>query len=717
MRTTGLKAKYGGRSGLIFRSTLPVLLIASAARSYAAEAAEEKKADDSATEYRNWVEVGGGSVFSIDGDRPAFQQRRSLQRGGFGGIEDLHYEQDVGKRGLLTLDGRAIYDNHDYNVRVGLSHPDIGYVRGGYREFRTWYDGSGGFFPPNDLWFSLYDEDFSLDRGEAWVEGGLTLPDWPEIRLRYSYDRRDGRKDSTSWGDTGLTGLPSNNLRGIVPSFWDIDEQRHTIELDARHDIGNTVFGAGVRYELSDNDNSRNMRRRPGELPPVTPAPGFDRFVTHREGFESDLFNAHGFTETRFGAKVLFTTGYSFTTLDTDISGSRIYGSDYDPVYDPLFARRQNRDHGFLDLGGGSQLQQHVVNANLMLTPWEHVTIVPSVRFEHQDQEGQASFLETSVSSSLVTTETPIENTRDRGFSDLSEGIEVRYTGLTNWAFYVRSEWLQGEGDLEERESEADTGLVFRETDSTRFTQKYVAGANWYPYRRFNVGGQYYFKSRENDYDHSLDSTDNDLSSGDRYPAFFKGQDFSTHDANVRTTWRVLPNLTLVSRYDFQISDIDTHPDELREVQTAESIAHIFSQSISWTPLSRLYVQGSLNYVLDQTDTDATEATPGTNLVQQGENNYWNATALVGVVLTEKTDFQAHYSYYRADNYEDNSDVTVPYGAGAEDHAVMGTLIHRLSKRMQVSLRYGFFAGHDQTYGGHNDYTAHMVYSTLRYVF
>ena len=47
-----------------------------------------------------------------------------------------------------------------------------------------------------------------IDRGEAWIELGLRVPDWPEITFRYSHEFRDGQKDSTIWGDTTLTGLP-----------------------------------------------------------------------------------------------------------------------------------------------------------------------------------------------------------------------------------------------------------------------------------------------------------------------------------------------------------------------------------------------------------------------------------------------------------------------------------------------------------------------------
>ena len=86
-------------------------------------------------------------------------------------------------------------------MKTAISHPDKGFIRAGFEQFRTWYDGSGGFSPRSNAWVTLYREDLALDRGAAWIEGGLTLPDWPIITLKYSYLFREGKKDSTSWGD------------------------------------------------------------------------------------------------------------------------------------------------------------------------------------------------------------------------------------------------------------------------------------------------------------------------------------------------------------------------------------------------------------------------------------------------------------------------------------------------------------------------------------
>jgi hypothetical protein len=690
-----------------------------------AKAAPEPAAEEQLGEYNNWLTLGVGHFF-VNGDEAQFMRRRQHSAGTFGGVEDLHFEQAFGKKGIFEIDGRGIFDENDYSLRLSASDPDKGFVRAGYREFRTWYDGSAGFSPKSNAWVSLYNEELHVDRGEAFIEAGLTVPDWPVLSLRYSYQFREGRKDSLSWGDYNLNiGAAGTNLRGIVPTFWKIDENRHIVDADVKHAIGKTEFGVGARYEISDNDNSRNIHRRPGELPPVA-TPGTDRFVTQKEGVHTDLFNVHAFTETRFTEQLLFTMGYSYTTMDTDISGSRIYGSDYDPLYDPVYARRQQRDEGFLNLGGGAELHQHVANLNLMFAPVQDLTLVPSVRIEEQNQTGVSHFTETDVGAGpgFLATQTDLTNTKERQFIDVTESLEARYTGIPKWSFYTRGEWLQGQGDLEETETEAPSGpvAIFRETDVDRLTQKYTLGANWYPHGKVNLGGQYYYKIRQNDYDHEVDSTVfAPPATNDFYPAFIRQQDFDTHDVNFRVTWRALPNLTLVTRYDFQLSSIDTQgttdPNGVRlnKLESAEMTSHIISESISWSPLARLFLQGSVSYVLDQTDTPANDLGGGaTDLVLAAKNDYWNASVLAGFALDSKTDLQAQYFCYFADNYEDNSSVSVPYGAEGKEHGVTASVLRRIHRNILLKLTYGFFSHHDRTSGGHNDYTAHMVYSSMQ---
>jgi len=673
-------------------------------------------------EYNNSVTVGVGHFFT-SGDNAAFMRRVQYPSGTFGGLEELHFEEAVGKKGLFELDARGIFENEDYSIAVGIRDPDVGFLRGGYTQFRTWYDGSGGFSPTSNAWVSLYNEELHVDRSKAWVEGGLTLPGWPVIGVGYSYDKRDGKKDSTSWGDYSLSGNNSN-LRNIVPTFLDLDEQRHTVHADINHIIGKTTFGAGVRYENDDIDDSRNIARRPGD-------PVRERTVTQVDNTDADILNARGFSETRFSPKAMLAVGFSFTRLDTDVAGSRIYGPDYNSPFNPLYANRQANDEGFLDLSGGSRVDQYVANVNFMLTPWTNFTIVPSLRIEHQEQVGVAMFTETRVTNAANPVSlTDVVNRRERDFTDVTESLEARYKGITNWTFYARGEWLEGQGRLKESEFDVeDQGVgpvqLQRDTDSERFVQKYTVGANWYPHRKVNLSSQYFYRSRRNDYDHNVDSTIyNPPATNNLYPAFIERHEFNTHDVNVRMTFRPLAGLTLVSRYDYQLTTYQTKGGinnagiALNEIESAEATAHIFSQSASWSPLPRWYLQGSVSYAFQRTESPVSDLTgAAANLVQNAENDYFTANVLTGYALCPATDLQAQYLYYRADNYVDNSGYSVPYGAGVEQHGVTVALLNRLRKNLLWKIQYGYFTGHDQTSGGNNDYQAHLVYSSMQLLF
>lgn len=661
--------------------------------------------DEAATSYFNWANLSVGAAIS-NGDDAAFMHRHRMPDGFSGGVDEFHWEKFFGDNGLLQIDGRGIFDAHDYLLEIDVSDTEKGYIRAGYREFRSWYDGSGGFFPQNGQWLEVFDDELHLDRGEAWIEGGLTLPDMPVLTVRYVYSFREGKKGSTTWGPTGMTG--GFGTRNIVPSFYDIDEERNVVSADVRHTISNTDFGLGVRYEFSDQDNSRNMRLNPNE-------PVLDRHVTQNDEVETDLFNTHFFTETRFNEKVKFTTGYSFTTLDTDISGSRIYGPGYDPVYDPGFARRQPFDSGFIMLTGGSQLDQHVVHLNLMGRLFEHLTLVPSLRVEQRDVSSLSGYQDRNIS--MPTSLETFRADSDRGLLDVSERLELRYNGLEDWVFYARGDWTQGSGDLQETRMNSTQNrlLIDRDSDEDRFIQKYTVGANWYPLAQLNFGVQYYRKMQDVDYDHDRVFR----APGEfMYPGFITRQEFETDDFNIRATWRPLRTLTFITRYDIQFSTIDSAGLTLGKSETGETTVHVLSESITWTPWSRLYLQGNFSYIMNQTETPAADLSgSGENLLPDAKNDYWNVSALSGFVIDNKTDLQLQYLFYKADNYIDFSATGLPYGAEAEEHGVVGKLVRKMRDNLIWTLQYGFFTLNEHTSGGNNDYNAHVVASGVQYRF
>ena len=689
-------------------------------------------------EYKNWIELGIGGTWT-SGDKAQFEQEHHLPGDQvYGGITDMHYEHGVGEA-TLTVDGHALWDINDYDITVKLEQPKFGYLAAGFNAYRTWYDGNGGFFPPHGgTWFAPFFPEMHIDRDEVWIEFGLRVPDWPEITLRWSREIRDGQKDSTIWGDTNQTGggnALSGPTRKIVPSFRDIDEKRDIFAFDASKTFGNTDVLLGMRWEHIVDTDDLKMERNAGQILPP-PVAGRQRFVTQDLNDDIDLFSGHAITETRFTDNFWFTAGYSYTTLQNDLSGSRIFGTHFDSAFGEPVPQLAQRDHAFLDLAGIAQVKYHVVNANLFWMPFENLSVISGFRYTHESQDNNDMFLaEEPVANTPPFTPLtginppggfhfgpaqPVVGERTSDYDRFAERLDLRYTGIKDWLFYAEGEWEEETGHVFENQQNVGQEEVVEEDKDTNFLgQKYVVGLTWYPMTRLNLAAQYYHKIAEYDNDHLFNSSNQRL----------LDQDWNTDDANIRVTITpkipaCLGSLSLVSRYDFVYTTIDSqwfHEGEtFAEEQSGKITKHLIAETITWNPLARLYLQADGSVVLNQTETPASkiDLTPNTSpTVVNFRNDYWTVSALAGFLLDDKTDLNAGYSFFCANDHFKNTRVGQPYGLGATEHTVSAGIGHQFNKQVRVTLKYTYFDYRDSLYGGHNNYTAHSIFSGLQYRF
>jgi hypothetical protein len=680
-------------------------------------------------EYKNWIELGIGGVIT-SGDKAQFEQQHWLPGDQpYGGIQDLHFEGSLGKDGLFSVDGHGIWDAHDYDIQVQLSKPKLGYIKAGFTEFRSWYDGNGGFFPHNDVFFPPPFPEMHIDRGDAWIELGLRAPNWPEITIRYEHEFRDGQKDSTIWGDTSLTGLPVNPTRKIVPSFRDIDETRDIFSFEASKTFGNTDVLLGMRYEHNENNDSLNMERGAGQLPPVVPPPGQQRKVTQIQNDDVDLFSGHAITETRFSDSLWFTAGYSYTTLQNDLSGSRIFGTHWNSAFGEPVPTLGPFDEAFIDLAGTAQDKENLVNANLFWMPQENLAVLVGFRYTHQNLDTDSTFLaELPVPNTPPFTPinpaggfhfgppTPISGGEMADYDRFAERLELRYTGIANWVFYFQGEWEEEWGHVDEFQTDVLIGPSL-DKDTNALGQKYTIGFNWYPAMRLTLSGQYY---------HKISSYGEDIITA-QFPRLID-QDWNVDDLNVRITFHpkipaCLGTLAMVTRYDFVHTSIDSQwavfsdGELLAELQSGEVKQHVITESINWNPLARFYLQANVSYTLNQTDTPANniDLVPNTSpTVVNFRNDYWTVTSGIGYIIDDKTDFYSDFSFYCANDYFKNPAVAVPYGMGGTEYTASASITRQLTKNTRLLLRYGYYNYRDVTSGGHNNYQAHSLYSGLQ---
>jgi hypothetical protein len=647
--------------------------------------------------------VGGGTAL-LNGDRAAFQQITRHHMAGFGGIEDFLLVRESDES-LFKFEARVLPGDDNYRLAFHFEKPEKFYALAGFDQYRVWYDGSGGFFRPTNNAFRLFDEDLSLTRTRAWLELGTWTANQTLLSLRYDFAARDGTKNSTMWGDTNLVGA-RYGTRAIVPSLYDLDETTHTVAVDAGNDSQEVAkWHVGARYAQTKLNDKRHSRRRPNE--------SADRIVTTKDQTKTDLFAAHGFYARQINEKLTLSAGALVTDLDTNISGSRIYGQTFDPVFDPAYLRRQQRDEGYIDLTGQAQLKQTVLNLNSVYIPKENWSVRSSLRFENLHQETESEFIETNIGGgpAFAAILEELEGHHDKSWDELAESVEVRYTGMPNWTFNVEGNWIQGEGSMEEELIDVHTGAIGidRDTENERTSQKYSARANWYAKPGLSFAGQYYYKLNENEYDAVRDKTP--ATGADRYPAYITDQNFKTHDFNVRMSWRPASLLSLVTRYDYQLSTITSNEAGLNPVQSSELTSHIISESVTWTPVPRLFVSASVNVTFDQL------ATPAYRFVLNSDNNYVNGSLGGGYALAAKDDLYFDYSVYRADNFVDNSAVSLPFGVDQKQQAAYLTWVRRQSATLVYTVKYGYVTNRDETSGRRNNFDAHVIYAKVQYHF
>ena len=679
-------------------------------------------------EYKNWIELGIGGVIT-SGDRAQFEQEHRLPGDQvYGGIQDLHFEGTFDKNGVFSVDGHALWDFNDYDITVQLAKPNLGYIKAGYTEFRSWYDGNGGFFPHNDVFFDPAYPEMHIDRGDVWIELGLRAPNWPEITIRYDHEFRFGQKDSTVWGDTNQTGLlpPFTSTRKIIPSFRNIDEKRDIFSFEASKTIGNTDVLLGMRYEHNTDDYSLNTERGAGQLPPVVSPPGQQRKVTQQQNDDVDLFSGHGITVTRITDNFWFTAGYSYTTITNDLSGTRIFGTHWDEAFGEPVPTLNSRDHAFIDLAGMAQIKENLFNANLFWMPFENLSILSGFRYTHQNNDSESTFIaEEPVPNTPPFTPNnpqggfhygvgePANGARNSDYNEFAQRLELRYTGIKDWLFYAEGEWEEDYGSVNEFQTVNEEVPLDKNTNA--LGQKYTVGATWNPSMRFSMAGQYF---------HRIASYNEDIISAD-FPRLVN-QDWNVDDFNIRMTFRpklpaCMGSLALVTRYDFVHTSIDSQwyfdGETFAELQSGEIKRNVISESLNWNPLPRFFLQANFSYVLNQTDTPANniEFIPNAGpSVPNFRNDYWTVTSGIGYIIDDKTEFYADYYFYCANDYYKNAAVAVPYGMGATENAVTATVTRQLSKNTRLTLKYGFYDYRDVTSGGHNNYRAHSLFSSLQ---
>jgi len=664
--------------------------------------------------YNNWIEFSGGGLMT-SGNANQAQQGSQLQRGAFGGIQDLHYESEVAKKTTFTLDGHSIFDEHDYSVGVGLTKEDFYYGRFSFENFRTWDSGNAEFLPATGQAYSLPGDPLALDRGKITFEAGLTKPDLPQLIFKYTHAYRNGDESSTLWGP--VHDLNTGNIYRVYPGILDIDEKSDTVQLDLTHHYKSVNYGVGASYQTGDINDANKLTYYYNE--PV------QERSTQQQNSSYDTLSTHAFAESWVKKNLYLSAGFLYADLRDTFGGSLVYGQDFGVAYSPTYPAI---DYGYNKMNGGADEHQYVMTANLLSLPGKNWTVTPSIRVQKEDWNANSTGTGTLYDPiSAQGYSQAFNSDSGREWIEVCERLDLRYTGLTNWVFNAGGQWTEEQGNYHENGGLTQVTFppntpigqppVQFATDDSSLLQKYYGNVRWYPVYRASLDAGGYYKLNTYNYNNTQDNTPDDLSTGNAYPGFLVYQGLQTIDGYARLTLHPWNRVTTVSRYEYQYSKIWTEPaaaSGLAETDSSKLQSQIIGQNLNWTPLNWLGLQTGFNYVLSTTKTPASSYTQA---VLNSQNNYWTVNFNSDFVFDDRTDLNIGYFYYRAADSQNSIVNGVPLGTDNEENSITATFTRRITKNLRWNLRYAFTRYNDYASAGQFSYDAHLVYTSLQYRF
>jgi opacity protein-like surface antigen len=623
---------------------------------------------------------------SVDGDAKSFRENEGIREGWTAGIEHFALKEQLSIDRTFTAEGRALFQDEDYQLKLKLQKTDVGFIGGGFEQWRRYYDDTGGYYRPFSTPSYDLDRDLHLDIGRAWIDFGLSLPNWPQMVLGYEYQYRQGSKSTLEWGEV--------NGKNIYPAFKDIDEHTHILKFDLSHEFHDWRLENNARVEFYDSNTRLNNAN------PFTLGPGPDSFAKIREGFQ----HTQGMNASRLEKQVtdwLFLSGgYLYSKFDGDASFNR---TTVDAAGVPIAGNVWYSDQIVLDR------ETHIFSLSSMTMPWEGLTFSAGLQSEWMHQEGFGKTYLDEGDPNLP--QMPLQMESDYDQNKLSENASLKFTKIPWTVLFAEARLAQDQIDQYEQTGPNGAGSAFdRKTDYSNDLQVYRAGLNTSPLRWLSLSAHYKYRDSDSDYNNTQRTAPEE-----GYPAFIRSRDIVGDEAQTKLVVKPVNWLKTTLTYKHVDTDYHTTTEPFAdgsypggEILAGQYRANIYSLNTALTPIQRLYLSTTFSYSDTRT---ATAANDDPSIVPY-QGDVYTVISSARFALNKSTDLHAAYSFSQAD-YGQNNYEGLPLGVEYTRQGVMLGVTKRLSANVSTNLRYSYYRYNEPSSGGVNDYTAHGVFATV----
>jgi len=632
------------------------------------------------------VQIQPASQFvTVKGDREKFEEDHWTSRNSSGGIESMSISKQLNKQDSLEFEGRAIAGNNNYAADLTLAREGLGSLEIAFKEFRKYYDGTGGYyslFNRSNLYPAELDNDLHLDVGNFKIEGILAKENSPEYTLGYEREFRSGSKSTLHWGTvTGSTVITPK----IYPAYLTTDETADTVKFGVKHETRDSEASAEQRWEHVESETRKYYSRTLNLLTSVTGAPSADD-----ENVASDLYTTMLRYSKDVNKKLSFSCGL-------------------------LYNRYK-----------GGSLDNANVNAmdNFASIEQDSVSLFPNLSYAFSNDlnlgfGAKAEFFKkigAAMNNKIVGTASTVDMKTEVSQQAYTQDLRLKYSGIKDSSLYADLEFKEvfiDTLDISDSYLTATTADIFRrKTNAAANTSNFTLGYKWYMNPKVNLTVEDKFKSESTYNDNKVVTGE----SANNYRGFINSLLITSNTPLVKLNYKPYRWLHYNLGY---IYDSSTYGVETRNSgETLYDKYDSHTGSIEATVALHDYLYFTLFYQ-KKYSVNKTRASDITTLFTQPayETNADVFSFSCSYAPTAKTTLTANYSMSRVDNFENFVTISLPYGTSNLSQDMSLGVEHKLNKDTSLQFKYTLAQYDEDSNDGIDNYEANLLYAALNMKF
>jgi len=578
----------------------------------------------------------------------------------------------------------------DYKFALSLRRDDVGFVHSGWEQYRKYYDDTGGYFPDAKPPAPHSGSDLHLDMGKAWIDLGLTLPNWPRMVLGYEYDDRHGQEATTEWGAAPGAGLPN-----IAPASQHIEEGMHVIKFDLDYDTREVTVEERFRgqfYNLHTDYTNVTARSSASE--------NAHEVNTYFQGANT-LRVERKFSDWLYGS-----AGYLCSQLNSDDS----------------FTDSVNHNIALLVQVPQITLEKesHVFNLNALLGPLEGLTFSGGVESEWTRQHGAGGYddflnpIYTNGSAPATATSKVVLSmlSSDYDENSVTESAALRYAKIPFTALFADARCQQQSIG----QSDDDLQPVNDFLQNTAFSSQWTdlrLGFDTSPWRSVSFSANCRRYENNSQYQNPQNAPP-----PVGYPGFIRERDLLTDEVEARLALRPSAWFKTTLTWQGLTTDYSTVTDAARGgispgggILSGQYSSQVYAVNTTVAPRPGFWLSATFTYQ----PTSSLSAANGVPTVAPYRGDIYTFLANGTYAIGQKAELFANYSYSEADYAQNNFAAGLPVGLQYQQHAVGAGLARRFGRNVTAKLQYNYYYYAEPAGGGAANYAATSIFATLTF--